>query len=67
MRKQTRHQINLFICALVLAHAAYWFWSGNHEFATAPAVALRAAQAVVGLLGIVWFWRRAQGTQGPAG
>ncbi|HEY8521086.1 MAG TPA: hypothetical protein VIN61_13470 [Gammaproteobacteria bacterium] len=67
MKRQTRHQINLFICALVLAHAAYWFLSGSHETATNLAVTLRVAQVVVGLVGIVWFWRRAQQAQGPTG
>jgi high-affinity Fe2+/Pb2+ permease len=55
-----QHRFNALICALVLAHAIYWFFSDSFETATTLRTSLRAAQAVLGLFGMVWFWRRSQ-------
>jgi hypothetical protein len=60
MTRATQHRINAAICALVLAHAVYWFATGHAATATTLRVSLVVAQAVLGLFGIVWFWRRAQ-------
>ena len=61
MTKVSRHRINAVICLLVLAHAIYWFSSGQMEFASNLRIGLRVAQAVLGLGGAVWFWNRARG------
>lgn len=61
MTKASRHRINAVICLLVLAHAVYWFTSGQMEFASSVRVGLMVAQAVVGLGGAVWFFSRARG------
>jgi hypothetical protein len=61
MTKAARYRINAAICALVLAHAIYWFISGRMEFATDMRIGLVVAQAVLGLIGVVWFWSRSRG------
>jgi len=58
MTRATQHKINAAICALVLAHAIYWFATGHAEAATTFRISLVVAQAVLGAVGIVWFWRR---------
>ena len=58
MTRATGHRINSAICALVLAHAIYWFATGHAATATTFRVSLVIAQAVLGLFGIIWFWRR---------
>jgi len=62
MSKVSRHRINALICLLVLAHAAYWFVSGQLEQASSLRIGLVVAQAVLGLGGAVWFWNRSRGT-----
>jgi hypothetical protein len=59
--RATQHKINAAICALVLAHAIYWFATGHAATATTFRVSLVVAQAVLGVVGIVWFWRRSLG------
>jgi hypothetical protein len=58
MTRAARHRINSAICALVLAHAVYWFVMGHAATATTFRVSLVVAQAVLGVFGTVWFWRR---------
>ena len=64
MARPMRHQINAVICAVVLAHALYWFISGQSAGATTLRTGLVVAQAVLGLVGAVWFWRRARQAPG---
>jgi hypothetical protein len=61
MTKASRHRINALICLLVLAHAVYWFLSGQTPFASNVRVGLVVAQAVLGLGGAAWFWSRSRG------
>jgi len=61
MNKATRHRINAVICLLVLAHAIYWYLSGQIEFASPLRKGLLVAQALLGLGGAVWFWNRSRG------
>jgi hypothetical protein len=63
MTRATRHRINAAICALVAAHAIYWFATGHATTATTFRVSLVVAQAVLGAFGVVWFWRRALGAR----
>lgn len=55
-----QHKFNALICALVLAHAIYWFVTGRYEAATTLRMSLVVAQAVLGFVGVLWFWRRSQ-------
>jgi hypothetical protein len=55
-----QHKFNALICALVFAHAVYWFLTDSYETATTLRTSLRVAQGVLGLVGVVWFWRRSQ-------
>ena len=61
MTRSARHLINAVICGLVLAHAIYWFASGRMETATGLRIGLVVAQAILGLVGVVWFWSRSRG------
>jgi hypothetical protein len=61
MTRATGHRINSAICVLVLAHAIYWFATGHATTATTLRVWLVVAQAVLGLGGAIWFWRRSLG------
>jgi predicted RNase H-like nuclease len=61
MTRAARFRINTLICALVAAHAVYWFVSGGTETATDLRIGLVVAQLVLGLIGVVWFWRRSRG------
>lgn len=63
MTRANAHKINAAICALVAAHAVYWFATGHAANATTFRVSLVVAQAVLGVFGIVWFWRRSLGTR----
>jgi hypothetical protein len=58
MTRAAGHRINAAICALVAAHAIYWFATGHAASATTFRICLLIAQAVVGAVGVVWFWRR---------
>jgi high-affinity Fe2+/Pb2+ permease len=62
MARPVRHQINAVLCAIVLGHAVYWFGSGQAQDATTLRASLVIAQAVLGLVGVVWFWRRSRQT-----
>lgn len=61
MRKSTRHQINALVLALVAAHAVYWFVSGQTAGSTTLMMGLRVAQAVLGVVGALWFFSRSRG------
>jgi uncharacterized membrane protein (DUF485 family) len=61
MTRASGHRINAAICVLVLAHAVYWLASGHIGSATTVRIALAVAQAALGLIGTIWFWRRARG------
>jgi high-affinity Fe2+/Pb2+ permease len=61
MTKSARHLINAVICGLVLAHAIYWFVSGRMETATELRIGLVVAQAILGFVGVIWFWSRSRG------
>jgi hypothetical protein len=61
MTRATQHRINAAICALVFAHAIYWFATGHAATATTFRVSLVIAQAALGIVGVVWFWRRSRG------
>ena len=58
--RATRHRINAVICVLVLVYAIYQYATG-----AAGSGGLRAwlvgAEAVLGVLGAIWFWRRSVG------
>jgi hypothetical protein len=60
MSRSGRYLFNTFICALVVAHAVYWFMTGRLEGATNVRVALWVAQLVLGCIGVVWFANRAR-------
>lgn len=64
MARPMRHQINAAICVVILGHAVYWFATGQGETATTLRMSLAGAQAVLGLIGAVWFWRRARQAAG---
>ena len=61
MTRSARYLVNALVCALVLAHAIYWFVSGRMETATELRIGLVVAQAIVGFLGVIWFWSRSRG------
>ena len=58
MTRATQHRINSAICALVFAHAVYWFAMGHAATATTFRISLVVAQGALGVFGIVWFWHR---------
>ena len=60
MTKSTRHLINALVLLAIAAHAIYWFAVGNAAQASDLVMGLRAAQAVVGFAGALWFFVRAQ-------
>jgi hypothetical protein len=61
MTGSARHLINAVICGVVLAHAIYLFASGRLETATEIRIGLVVAQAIAGLVGVIWFWSRSRG------
>jgi hypothetical protein len=63
MTRAAGHRINAAICGLVAAHAIYWFATGHAATATTFRISLVIAQALVGAVGVVWFWRRSIGTR----
>jgi hypothetical protein len=60
MSRSARFLVNAALCLLVGAHAIWWFATGRGEFAPDLQIGLRAAQAVVGLAGAIWFFVRAR-------
>ena len=60
MSKSLRFLINAAVCLLVGGHAVYWFATGRAELAPDVQIGLRAAQAVVGLAGAIWFFIRSR-------
>jgi hypothetical protein len=63
MTRAAGHRINAAVCALVAAHAIYWFATGHAATATTLRVCLVIAQVVLGAFGVVWFWRRSLGAR----
>lgn len=60
MTRSARYLINAAICALVLAHAIWWFATGRSATATDVRTGLVVVQAILGLVGVIWFWRRSR-------
>lgn len=61
MSRSTRYVINAILCLLVAGHAILWFANGNAETATQLRIGLVVAQAVLGVIGAVWFFSRSRG------
>ena len=61
MTRPTRHRINAAICGLVLIYAVYQFASGEASAGGSLRVWLVGAEAVLGVIGVIWFWRRSLG------
>jgi hypothetical protein len=64
MSRSVRFLVNAVLLLLVAAHAVYWFAMGRAEFATDLQIGLRAAQAVAGLVGAIWFFVRSRSVAG---
>jgi hypothetical protein len=60
MSRSARFIVNAVLCLLVAGHAVYWFATGRAELAPDFQVGLRAAQAVVGFGGAIWFFVRSR-------
>jgi hypothetical protein len=60
MPRSARFIVNAVLLLLVAGHAVYWFATGRAEFASDLQIGLRAAQAVVGFAGAVWFFVRSR-------
>jgi hypothetical protein len=61
MSRSVRYLLNALLLALIGGHAVYWFATGRAEFAPSMSVWLKAAQAVVGFGGAIWFYSRSRG------
>ena len=61
MSRAMRYRINAGVCVLVLAYAAYQFAAGDVAVWPALRVFLVSAEAVLGVIGAIWFWRRSLG------
>ena len=60
MSRSARFVVNAVLCLLVAGHAVDWFATGRAELATDFQIGLRAAQAVVGFAGAIWFFVRSR-------
>jgi hypothetical protein len=60
MARSTRFVVNAVLCALVGAHAIYWFATGQAASASNVGVGLKVAQGVVGFAGAIWFYSRSR-------
>ena len=60
MSRSVRFIVNAVLCLLVAGHAVYWFATGRAELAPDLQIGLRAAQAVVGFAGAIWFFVRSR-------
>jgi O-antigen/teichoic acid export membrane protein len=60
MTRATRHRSNAAICVLVLVYAFYQFATGAADSGGLSAW-LVGAEAVLGVIGAIWFWRRSLG------
>lgn len=60
MSRRARFIVNAVLCLLVAGHAVYWFATGRAELAPDLQIGLRAAQAVVGFAGAIWFFVRSR-------
>jgi hypothetical protein len=60
MTRATRYRINAAICALVLVYAIYQFATGEMD-SGGLRVWLVGAEAALGVIGAIWFWRRSLG------
>ena len=58
MTRPTRHRINAAICVLVFAYAVYQFATGDIRSGSQLQAWLIGAEAVLGVIGAIWFWRR---------
>ena len=61
MSRALRYRINAGVCALVLAYAVYQFATGDVTSWPTLRVWLVSAEAFLGVLGAIWFWRRSLG------
>jgi len=61
MSRTMRYRINAGVCALVVAYAAYQFAIGDPASWPALRVFLVSAEAALGVIGAIWFWRRSLG------
>ena len=61
MTRATRHRINAGACVLVLAYAAYQLATGDVASWPTLRAWLVGAEAVLGVVGAIWFWRRSLG------
>ena len=60
MSRSARFLVNAVLCLLVGGHAVYWFATGGASFAPDLQIGLRAAQAVAGFAGAIWFFVRSR-------
>ena len=60
MPKRTRYLVNALIALALGAHAAYWFASGGGALAGDLEIGFRVLEGVVGFVGALWFFIRAQ-------
>ena len=60
MTRATRHRINAAICVLVLVYAIYQLATGAADSGGLGAW-LVGAEAALGVIGAIWFWRRSLG------
>ena len=61
MTRPTRHRINAAICVAVLLYAIYQFATGDVSAGGPLRPWLVGAEAVLGAVGAIWFWRRSLG------
>jgi hypothetical protein len=61
MTRAARHRINAVICVLVIAYAVYQFATGDMGSWPTLRIWLVGAEAVLGVTGAIWFWRRSLG------
>ena len=61
MSRAMRYRINALICVLVLAYAAYQLATGDLTSWPTLRIWLVAAEAVLGVIGALWFSRRSLG------
>jgi hypothetical protein len=57
---RSAYRINAALCVLVIVHAVYRFVARS-ELVTNLWIGLVVAEAILGLIGAVWFWNRSRG------
>ena len=65
MTRSARHRINAGIALLVLAHAIYRFVADDMQLGGGLHAASIVAEAVIGIVGAVWFWFRSLARPDP--